>query len=116
MTGALAIASGARGPGIYTSDLINNTDLNFEATELLVYASESSGSPSLVCSFEISTDGGTSWTTVPGTETTVLSGPGSAAVNAALNAGGDMRVTSTVTGTGSPTITYRVAVLVLAAS
>jgi hypothetical protein len=114
--GAIAIASASRGSGTYTSGLLNNADLDFAAVELLVYASAVSGSPSLVCSLESSSDH-TNWTAVPGATTTALTAPGSVVINAAIaNANDDLRVTSTVSGSGSPTITYRVAVFVLAAS
>jgi hypothetical protein len=112
MTGGIALALSSRGTGTYTSSAVENPDLNFSIiTEMVVMVSEISGSPSLVCSLETSTDG-VNWTTVSGTTTAALTGAGSVVIRTALiNNTDHYRVTSTVSGSGSPTITYQVSVL-----
>jgi hypothetical protein len=114
VAGDLLITLRARGPGTYTSNNFFNPDLALDkGFFLLIYVDSVTGSPSLICSTETSTDGVT-WTALSGSQTPALTGIGYTIAGAASSAE-YVRINSTVTGSGSPTITYLVSVLAIGA-
>jgi hypothetical protein len=106
-----------RGLGTYTSELLYDPTGSFSAVtavELLVYVNGVSGSsPTLDCSLESSSDDGSTWTAIPGSSITQLSAAGSAVANANVSSGASIRATSTVGGSSTPTVTYRVTALLI---
>jgi hypothetical protein len=106
----IALDSSVRGPGVYTSASLKHPDADNGHFVMFLYVGDVTGTPELTCSFESSSDGGATWGTVPGTSIPALSAPGHASANVVVDPDNDVRVTSTVGGTGSPTVTYRVMV------
>lgn len=99
----------SRSAGTYTSDsLISSTSIYpVSDVEIWVYVSDVSGSPTLDCSLESSTDG-TTWTAIPYSGIPSMTSQGNAVANAPLPSTSDyVRVTSTVSGSDS-SMTYRV--------
>lgn len=115
VAGGVALDLESRGPGSYASDDVRNGDFAGPTLQLLVYASEITGSPSVTCWLEASADSGSTWSTIPGSEIT-LTDVGSASSNVAADFSDLVRVNSAVSGSGSPTITYRASVFATAIS
>jgi hypothetical protein len=107
--GDVALPPAARGAGTYTSSPVATAGM---ASDVLmsVHCTASSGTPTLNCSLEESSDG-TSWTAVTGSGTAQLTGAGNAMASAAVTKN-YVRVTSTVAGT-TPSVTYRVLLLIV---
>jgi hypothetical protein len=99
----VALPLAAREAGTFTSGTVANAGAASEAV-LFVYASASSGTPTLNASLEESNDG-SSWSAVAGSAITQLTAAGNAMSNAQLTKQ-YVRVTSAVAG-GTPSITYR---------
>lgn len=115
VAGGVALDLESRSPGSYASDDATNPDFTGATFLLLVYVSEITGSPSVTCWVEASADNGSTWSTIPGGEIT-LTDVGSASSNVVADFSNLIRVNSTVSGSGTPTITYRASVLTTAIS
>jgi hypothetical protein len=106
--GDVALPLAGRAAGTYTSGPIAVSGAASDVV-LLIYASTTSGTPTLNASLEESSDG-TTWTAVAGSSIAQLSAAGNALANAQV-AKVLVRVTATVAGT-SPNVTFRAAVAV----
>lgn len=104
------VLSGALGAGTTTSQQLptNSADVL-----VMIHATAVSGtSPSLAVSLEQSNDG-SSWSAVPSSAAPAVTAAGNAFANARVTQQ-LCRVTATVSGTATPTVTCRVAVLAFA--
>ncbi|MFC3347300.1 hypothetical protein ACFOOM_07600 [Streptomyces echinoruber] len=101
----VALPSAARGAGTYISGPVAAAGVAADVL-LAVHCTAASGTPTLDVSLEESSDGST-WTAIPGSGITQLTGVGNRTAAAAVTKN-YVRVTSTVAGT-TPSVTYRVA-------
>ena len=100
----------ARPAATYVSGPIANPGVASDVV-LLVHATAVGGSPTLNCSIEESDDNST-YTAVTGSATAQLTAAGNAVANCRVSKS-YVRVTATVAGTATPTVTFRAAVLVI---
>lgn len=107
--GDVALPLAARGAGTYTSGPVAGAGMAADVL-LTVHVTAVSGTPTLNCSLEESSDG-VSWSAVPGSATAQLTAAGNAVAAAAITKN-YVRATSTVAGT-TPSVTYRVVLLIV---
>lgn len=87
--------------GTYVSELIWPEPGTWENFQINVWVSAATGlTPSWVSVLESSSNGGTTWTTVPGSATPVISAAGSRISNAQVPPNSLVRVKTTVTSVG----------------
>jgi hypothetical protein len=111
--GDVALASASRGAGTFTSGPVAPADQAGWAT-VYVHASAISGSPTLDVSLEQSADGSTSWTAITGSSITQMTAAGNKIACAKVTSN-YVRVTSTVGGTATPTVTFEARLDILSA-
>ena len=104
--------TGQRGAGTHTSPPLANGPGVADVLVMVHVTAVSGTAPTLAVGVEQSVDG-TTWAAVPGSSVPTLTAAGNGVCNAAITQN-YARVTATVGGTGTPTVTFRAAALVFA--
>jgi hypothetical protein len=109
--GDVVLKSAAQPAGTYSSGPVSNAGAAGSVVVLVHISAVSGSSQSLIVKLQSSPDAST-WSDIPGATSTTLTALGSTSFNALVD-NVYVQAVATVGGTGTPIVTFRVAVLVL---